>query len=870
MRLPLETAGERKGPPERRALDLDGETAGAIRRLAARHDAGLPACLLAIWQSLLWRLVGHFELVVGCEVDGREIPELDDAIGPFARIVPWRSRLAGELELGRVVAAAVAARAEIDELQSYFQAPENRDGQVSLDGQDLVAYRYEQRPVGWRAGGVAFTLLEQGLELDQAKLALCVVEQGENLSLHLVYRPERFQGQAVDLLEQRLRTLLAALLAAPQARLAELDVVGEAERRWLVTELNDTGARLAPDCVPALIAAQADRSSLQPAVSFRDRRLTYGELGAQARAIAARLRSLGVGPETLVALYLPRSPELVAAILGVWWAGGAYLPLDSGQPRERLAFILEDGSPRVVLTTEDLQGDLPEAAGESRESVDERSQIVPANVAYVIYTSGSTGKPKGVAVTHGGLVNYLRWCCHAYEVERGWGTIVDSPIGFDLTVTALLSPLLVGGEVRLLPEGDAGPDLAAALLREGGCSLAKLTPAHLELLHLGGPDLDWPAAPQVLVIGGEALAAEALAPWRRRFPSTRIVNEYGPTETVVGCCIYEVSPALPRRGPVPIGRPIANTRLYVVGDHGRLVPAGVAGELWIGGAGVARCYLGAPGLTADRFVPDPWSSAPGKRLYRSGDLACHRADGDLEFVGRADQQLKIHGFRIEPGEVESALDIHPAVRRSVVVAHGEGIGERRLVAYVVAAGDSVPSVDVLRTFLAERLPDYMVPAVFVPLESLPLTANGKVDRAALPEPGSQRPNMKHAYVEPRSPTEKILAAICARVLGLDRVGVHDSFFGLGGDSMRSVQVIALGRERGLQFTVRDLYQHQTVAGLAQMLEPAVGAEAAAAQKEADLSGLLQEVEGLSEEEVRARLKAKLTDRGDMVAVGDQG
>jgi amino acid adenylation domain-containing protein len=446
------------------------------------------------------------------------------------------------------------------------------------------------------------------------------------------------------------------------------------------------------------------------------------------------------------------------------------------------------------------------------------------NLAYVIYTSGSTGRPKGVMISHRGLVNYLHWCVEAYDVEGGGGAPVHSPLGFDLTVTSLFSPLLKGGSVFLLAEEEGVEGLSEALAAGRNYSLVKLTPSHLEVL---AQTLDQETArdgARALVIGGDALYAEALQFWRRHAAATRLINEYGPTETVVGCCVHEVGAEGDVAGPIPIGRPIANTQLYILGRGGEVVPVGVSGELHIGGAGVARGYLNRPGLTAERFIPDPFGVEAGARLYRTGDLARYRADGTIEYLGRIDHQVKIRGFRIELGEIESALRGHGRINDVAVIVREDEPGQKRLVAYVVGHPEGMPTGGELRGHLRERLPEYMVPSFFISLDELPLTTNGKLDRRALPAPGRQGADAD-SYVAPRTPVEEVLCSIWQQVLGVERVGVHDNFFDLGGHSLLAAQLISRLRAAfNVELSIRSLFQSPTVAGLVGHLDELINAE----------------------------------------------
>ena len=512
---------------------------------------------------------------------------------------------------------------------------------------------------------------------------------------------------------------------------------------------------------------------------FGKRQVSYRELNERANRVAHHLRRRGVGPDVLVGVCLERSPAMVVALLAVWKAGGAYVPLDPAYPPERLSFMIGDAQTLVLLTEEKCRQLFSSASDNAiyldsdwsmlcQELSDNPAPVAnPSNLAYVMYTSGSTGKPKGAMIVHRGLVNYLWWAIRTYAVEPGRSVPVHTSISFDLTVTSLYTPLLAGGTVELLPEDVGAQNLVAALLRTGDRSLVKITPAHLELLSQQiGPE-QAAGMSRTFVIGGENLLAESLQLWRRYAPTTRLINEYGPTETVVGCCVYEVQPADPRSGSVPIGRPIANTQLYVLDPNLQPVPPGVMGELFIGGAGVARGYLNRPELTAERFLTDPFSDVPGARLYKTGDLARYRTDGTLEYLGRVDDQVKIRGYRIELGEIEATLAAQPKVQSCAVLAREDEPGNKLLVGYLVSREGDVLSIDELRSFLKAKLPEYMVPAQFVYLESLPLTPNGKVDRKALPPPSRETSGAGKGG-PPQTETEKTIAVIWNELLKIGR------------------------------------------------------------------------------------------------------
>jgi amino acid adenylation domain-containing protein len=516
---------------------------------------------------------------------------------------------------------------------------------------------------------------------------------------------------------------------------------------------------------------------------------------------------------------------MVVALLGIWKAGGAYVPLDPAYPVERLLLMIQDAQLRVLVTDENCRGlfslvdevtyldsEWPIVAQEPGRNPNPVASAL--NLAYVMYTSGSTGKPKGAMILHRGLVNYLWWAIRTYEVTPDCSAPVHTSIAFDLTVTSLYPPLLAGGRVDLLPEDIGAQNLVAALLRPGGRRLVKITPAHLELLNQQITPQQAIGLPLTFVIGGENLLADTLRIWRNS--PTRLFNEYGPTETVVGCCVYEVQLADSLSGSVPIGRPIANTQLYVVDSNLHPLPAGVKGELYIGGVGVARGYLNRPELNAERFLPDPFGVVPGARLYKTGDLARYRADGTLEFLGRTDDQVKIRGYRIELSEIEATLASLPKIASCAVLAREDEPGNKRLVGYVVSREGVVVDSGDLRAYLKERLPEYMVPTHFVQLESFPLTINGKIDRKALPPPFRK---ISDEEAVPRTETAKVVTKIWSELFLDDQIGVHDDFFDLGGDSLKAVALAMRLRDAfGIDLNLASLFESPTIDKLSQAID----------------------------------------------------
>ena len=607
----------------------------------------------------------------------------------------------------------------------------------------------------------------------------------------------------------------------------------EGERHKLLVEWNQT-TRMYPrnSCVHQLFEEQVERSPLAMAVECEGECLTYHQLNVRANRLAHHLRSLGVGPEALVGICVEPSLDMVIGLLGILKAGGAYVPLDPAYPKERLALMLADTAMKVLVTQTKFVSVLP--AGTARmvcmdsplpcsESVQTNpvSGVSPENLVYIIYTSGSTGRPKGVMIPHRGLVNYLDWAAQAYEVEAGTGAPVHSSISFDLTITGLFTPLLVGRCVFILPPEQGLGALSKALRQNENFSLVKITPAHLELLRSQLTLEEATGRTRFFIVGGEALPSESVNFWQAQAPGTILVNEYGPTETVVGCCVYFAPLGRHFEGTVPIGRPIANTQLYVLDPDLQPVPIGDKGELYIGGDGLARGYLNLPELTAERFISNPFvgaDAAASDKLYGTGDLVRYLPDGNLEFLGRMDHQIKIRGYRIESDEIEAVLTGHPDVQSAVVVARESAAGHKYLAAYVIQRAQLATSTGEFQRFLKEKLPDYMVPTVFVKLPAFPLTPNGKIDRQSLPAP-ERDSTIHHAYVSPRTETERKMAEIWQTVFQLPRVGMDDNFFDLGGHSLLAVRLIAeINRVLNVSLDTLILFEHPTIETLVVALQ----------------------------------------------------
>ncbi len=815
-------------------------TLAASRHFLGTRYPGDEAFLFACWQGHLRQLTGQADFVVGYAADGRSMTELEGCIGPMERYLPIRTSPSLQSSFSELLAATSDAVAEALSWQMFLQVPQ----------ETFLPVCFSYFDASWKLNGDGFSVVCESLTScsDRFDLKLsCIVGESE-LAVDLWYDAATFpEHEALQFLSQYVAFVESAS-TSPDAPIGWLNSINVEERARLVHHLaNGPILQFGDHEIVRQIEDWARRYPEAPAILSGQAHLTYRELDRHAGQLANELRSHDVGPDVCVALLLERSVEMVVGLLAILKAGGAYLPIDPAYPDERVRYILQDARPALVLTQEQHRPRLSEdvriqlldcwlADTKSGPVFQSDVSTIDSSLAYVIYTSGSTGKPKGVLVTQRGLSNYVGWAREAYQFRAEGCTPLYSSLGFDLTVTSLWPTLVSGGCVVVVPEkegiewlamrhGARGEGAAGAGRDEKGngsggkqarYEVLKATPSHLrvlkEALGQGGGEIA-----DRLVIGGEALRWEDLSYWSSQAAGTRVVNEYGPTETVVGSCVYEVGNEREAEGAVPIGRPIANTRVYVVDEWGNLAPGGAMGELYIGGEGVARGYLGQPGLTAERFVPDGLSGRKGERLYRTGDKVRWRSDGELEYLGRLDNQVKIRGYRIELGEIEAVLAGHERIREAAVVVREDTPNDPRLVAYfTVRSGGTSPNREELKQYLKSQLPDYMAPAAVVELSELPLTANGKLDWKALPRP--ETVVRRGRYVEPRTEAEQVFAGIWARILRLPRVGIEDNFFELGGDSILSIQIVSYAREAGYYVTVAQMFEYQTIGALAAHVE----------------------------------------------------
>ncbi|GAA2787162.1 non-ribosomal peptide synthetase [Crossiella cryophila] len=779
--------------------------------------------LLAAFQLLLGRYAGQHDVVVGSPVGGRDREETQNLLGLFVNTVVLRTDLAGDPSfldlLARVRETALEAYAHqhtpferiVEELAPERDPSRNPLFQVvfqltSQQPTELGCLRAEQEPVEWNAA--KFDL----------GLAMATHPDG-SLTGQLEYATALFDTATIQRLIGHFTRLLTSIVALPTGRVATLELLTQPERDQLLGKWSGSGRHFpATASLPEVFQAQVRRAPEAIAVRHQGESLTYTELNTRANRLAHELRARGAGPDHLVGVCLDRGPDLVVALLGVLKSGAGYLPLDPAAPTDRLAYLLEDAEVALAITGTPLPGvDSLPVDHPGRPDTDPEPLVAPDNLAYVIYTSGSTGKPKGVQVTHANVLRLLRAC----EPDFGFGptdvwTLFHS-YAFDFSVWELWGSLLHGGTAVVVPyEISRSPQDFLDLLVSERVTVLNQTPSAFRGLIEAVTQADLSAdalSLRTVVFGGEALDVTELAPWFDRFGDQRpeLVNMYGITETTVHVTYRPVSRQdLDGDQRSPVGGALRDLRLYVLDPELNPVPIGVPGQVYVSGPGLARGYLGRPALTADRFGPDPYATSPGTRMYRTGDLARYRADGDLEFLGRADNQVKIRGHRIEPGEIEAALTTHPAVDKAVVLAH-----QSRLVAYFTGAPAELAD---LREHLGRTLPAYMVPALFVPVDAFPLTVNGKIDHAALPDPDAHRAQHTADQLAPRNPVEQIIAETWAEVLGVPTVGVRDNFFTLGGDSIRAIRVVGALRPRGIDLSVQNLLLHQSVEELARFSE----------------------------------------------------
>jgi amino acid adenylation domain-containing protein len=807
-----------------------------FKSLCRKEGTTLFMTMLAAFGTLLYRWSGQDDMLIGTPVSGRSRTELEPLIGYFSNSVVLRLSLSGDptfrelLQQTKEVALAAYSHQHLPFEKLVTEMQPQRDLSYSPMYQVMFSVG-EHKDLGIDLPGmeIAPIVIDRGVA--KFDMTLGMTELRHDLMCNIEYCSSLFEPSTMERLAHHFQNLLQGVVTNPDQHISQLPLLLAEDRHKFLFTWNETHREYPRDIfVPYLLERNAENTPDAVAVVYEDRQLTYRELNERSNQLGHFLKKRGVGPETRVAVCVERSPEMIVGVLGVMKAGGAYVPLDAMYARERLPVILEDAECPVLLTQNSLlaglpstkaevitlDSDWPRIAAESKENP--KHAITPDTLAYVVYTSGSTGVPKGVMINHGGLVNQYRAYEESYDLRSPGSWLYMANFSFDVFSSDLMRSLCSGGKMVICPmELLLNPESLYGLMLRERVDHAEFVPAVLRnltaYLQQTNQKLDFM---RVLVCSSDAWSvADARATLEVCGPKTRVINAYGVTEATIDSTYMDITPeALRGQGFVPIGKPFPNTHTYVLDKHMQPSPIGIPGVLYIGGAGVARGYLKRPELNAEKFVPDPFRKEPGAKLYNSGDAARYLPDGNIEFLGRVDNQVKIRGFRIELGEVEAAIIKHPSVQQVVVIARELAPGDVGLVAYVVAAPGQAMDIGLLRTFLKGKLPAYMLPSAFEVLEKIPLNANRKVDRKALPAPKQKSADVAEAFVAPRSDSEQKMAALWSEVLRFSPIGVHDNFFELGGHSLIAIQVISRVRNHfGVDLPLRTLFENPTVAEL---------------------------------------------------------
>jgi amino acid adenylation domain-containing protein/non-ribosomal peptide synthase protein (TIGR01720 family) len=835
MQLPLALkGGSNRFRPESYHINIPTDLSIRLAKIAREYETSEASILLACWQTVLWRITGQTELVISSILDGRKYEEIQNVIGLLAHTIPILASINKDLSFNNLLRSTHASMVDAYKWQEYYDSQQKTQSAQSFP----VAFEYiEAGAKKTNSYGISFSISRLYSCIDQFDLKLSCTKIEDSLKVDLYYDADRYEYECIKLLGSYIEALIENATLYPETKLDALNLLNETERHKLLREYSrSSSTSLQKRLLHELFEEQVKQTPNRIAVIAKGEQLTYGELNAKSNQLAHLLRRYGVEADTRVGLCVKPSVNMLISLLGIMKAGGAYVPLNDEYPKARLAQQIHQTEIPVIVTEKSLLPYLPDSTANAicidqiELDQEESSNLTPisstSNLAYVIYTSGSTGIPKGVGVTHQNLVNYTSSICNELALHNlsnieplHFATV--STITADLGNTAIFPSLLSGGSLHILNYDIAtDSDRFATYMAKHPIDILKIVPSHFNaLLKFQSSNI---LPNKFLIFGGEPLPFELIQTIKDLREDCQIINHYGPTETTIGALthryndgssIYQISST------VPIGRPIANTEIYIVDQQFNPVPIGIAGELLIGGEGLSRGYLQQPVETAERFIPNPFSTKAGASLYRTGDLVRYLHDGNVEFLGRIDQQVKIRGFRLELGEVEATIREYAGIKQVVVIAKEDSSGHKYLVAYLVSSSKEKPvSIDKLETFLRERLPDYMVPSAFITLESIPLTRNGKVDRHALPALERNGQKEQEDIIGPRTPIEKLLTDIWSQVLQLEYIGIHDNFFKLGGDSILSIQIIARANQAGLRLTPKQLFEHQTIAELASIAE----------------------------------------------------
>jgi len=877
LRFPFEKTPEenQRFVPKCLSLEVDSAIVSKIKEFTGENKVSASAFLLACWQVLLSRLTGQSNFVIGAACDGRTYEELQGTLGLLAKYLPVGCYLEENLRFMEHLEQVNKSVDENLEWQEYFFwdeiATSDKDGTAAAFFP--VCFNYEELSKV-TINDISFSLDQHYACVDRFKIKCSCVKSEESLVTEFHYDSNILDRDNIEQLSKQFHLLLQNITSNPEAIIGDFEILSDEERKQILVEFNNTRGDIPENkCIHHIIEDQAKSSPDAAAVIFEDQELSYAQLNARANQLAHHLQKLGVGPEIPVGIYLDPSLEMIVGLLAILKAGGAYVPLAPEYPPDRIALISKDIETPVLLTQMSLQSGVSKNGAElicldsesekiAAESDENPNTDVNAeNLAYIIFTSGSTGKPKGVPITHQNLIHstHARLIYYKEPVNR---FLLLSSFSFDSSIVGLFWSLCSGGTL-VLPEArlQRDPQQVADLISDKNITHILCLPSLYSLLltEAGSEKL---SSLDTIIVAGEACPKDLVNRHNELFPKTKLFNEYGPTEGTVWSSVYDCS-AQKLETQVPIGNPVLNSQIYLLNANMRPVPVGVPGELYIGGPGLTRGYLNRPELAADKLVPNPFGDESGARLYRTGDLARYLPDGNIEFLGRADHQVKIRGYRIELGEIETVLNQHAAVKENVIVTKDSfseqktpAGGEDRIVAYVVLENGQQPKITELRSFINERLPEFMLPSFFVFLESLPLTPNGKVDRKALPEPDHARPDLEETFVGPRNQVEEVLTGIWTEILDIEKVGVYDNFFELGGHSILVTRLVSRIRDAlQVEVPLRTIFEMPTVAELTEMLFQ----DPEKRSKIEKTAQLLVKLANLSEAEAAAMLEEKLGD-----------
>ncbi|MEO8209649.1 MAG: amino acid adenylation domain-containing protein, partial [bacterium] len=823
-------------------FNLDKDLVEQLKKLSKNEGTTLFVTLLSAYQIFLHRYTSQDDIIAGSPTAGRNQTDFERVIGYFINPVAIRGDFSGNesfkiflSQIKKKVLGAISnqdfpfaliverllqrrdpARSPV--FQTFFGL---QKVQQNDEIQEMIVPGNDNVRINW--GKLILESFEITQQEGQFDLTVEFVE-GKNLfSGYFKYNIDLFEEDSIIKMIEHFKNLLQDIVSNPEKKISELQMLSDAEKNIILNEWNNTDFVFDNfNCVHKLIEEQAFKTPGSVAVVFEDETISYYELNNRANQLANYLIRLGVNPETLVGICVERSIEMVIGILGILKAGGAYIPIDTSYPQSRIEFMISDSNAKVLITQKSIAETLPEniskivfidddwkkISNESSDNFD--SKVTLDNIAYVIYTSGSTGFPKGVMITHRSLSNHMLWMKDAFGFDSADSVLQKTPFSFDASVWEFYLPLILGGKlVMAIPEGHMDIAYLTETIQKNNISILQLVPTLLRML-LDENGIENCKSLRTVFCGGEALTLDLKEKLFQKL-NVNLYNLYGPTEATIDATYFKCEPSSENKI-IPIGKPIYNTQAYILDKFLNPLPAGVQGELMIGGVDVARGYLNNPGLTKEKFISDIFKKTIGAKLYRTGDLAKYFKNGNIEFIGRADHQIKLRGFRIELGEIESKLSQHKEIKDATVIVREDKPGNQRLTAYIVPKNSETVSINDIKVFLRNSLPEYMIPTAFISLEKMPLLPNGKIDRNSLPAPETSKSG-EETFVAPRIPAEEILAEIWKEILGFEKVGIHDNFFELGGDSIMSIQIISRANQSGIKITPKQIFQFQTIAEL---------------------------------------------------------